>query len=73
MPILDPNDLVGSTFLIPQEDIQHLRARIVKASDNYDGKLQRDSERLKVIYLTFRDFCREEAIFLRNAAQQRVN
>ena len=49
MPILDPKDLVGRTFLIPQEDGQHIRARIVKAIDNYDGKLQRDSTRLKFI------------------------
>ena len=38
MPILDPNDLMESTFLIPQEDGQHLRARIVKTIGDYDGK-----------------------------------
>ena len=43
MPIQDPNDLVGRICLIPQEDSQRLRARIVKAIDDYDGKLQRDS------------------------------
>ena len=48
MPILDPNDLVGRTFLMKQ-DSQHLRATIVKAMDDYDGKLQRDSTRLKLI------------------------
>ena len=49
MPILDPNDLEGRTFLISQEDGQRLRARIFKATDDYDRKLQRDSARLKFI------------------------
>ena len=40
MPIIDPNDLVGRTFLILQEDGQRLRARIVKAIDDYEGDLQ---------------------------------
>ena len=40
MPILDPNDLVGRTYLISKEDGQRIRARIIKAVDNYDGKLQ---------------------------------
>ena len=39
MPILDPNDLVGRNFLIPQEDGQLLRARIVKDIDECYGKL----------------------------------
>ena len=37
IPILDPNDLVGRNFLIPQKDGQRLRARIVNAIDEYDG------------------------------------
>ena len=37
MPILEPHDLVGRTFIIPQEDGQHIRARIVKAIDDHDG------------------------------------
>ena len=37
-------------FLIPQEDVQRLRARIVKAINDYDRKLQQDSTRLKFIY-----------------------
>ena len=49
MPILDPHNLVGRTFLIPQEDGQRLRARMVKAIDDHDGKLQRDSTILKFI------------------------
>ena len=42
MPIIDPNDLVGRTFLLTQEHVQRLRARIVKALDYYEGDLQRD-------------------------------
>ena len=34
MPVLDPNYLVGRTFLIPQEDGQLLRARIFNAVDD---------------------------------------
>ena len=41
MPILDPNYIVSRTFLIVQEGGQHLRARIVKAIDDYKRDLQR--------------------------------
>ena len=40
------------TFLIPQENGQRLRARIVKVIDDHDGKIQRDSTRLKFICYT---------------------
>ena len=50
MSILDPNDLVGRTFIILQEDGQRLRAMIVKAIDDYEGDLQRDSLRMKLVY-----------------------
>ena len=49
MHVLDPNDLVGSIFFIPQGDGQRLRARIVKDIDVCYGKLQRDSTRIKCI------------------------
>ena len=52
MSILDPNDLVGRTFIILQEDGQRLRAMIVKAIDDYEGDLQRDSSRMKFIFST---------------------
>jgi hypothetical protein len=40
MPIIDPNDLVGRTFLLPQqEDGQCFRACIVKALDDYESDL----------------------------------
>ena len=50
MPIIDPNDLARRTFLILQEDSQRLRARIVKALDDYEGDLKRDSSIMKFIY-----------------------
>ena len=43
---------MGRTFLIPQEDGKLLRSRIVKSIDEHDGKLQRDSTRLKFICST---------------------
>ena len=49
MHIIDPNDLVGKNFPILQEGRQCLRDRIVKALDNYEGDLQRDSSRIKFI------------------------
>ena len=52
MPVIDPNDLVGRTFLILQEDGQRMRARIVKDLDDYEGDLQRDSSRIKFICST---------------------
>jgi hypothetical protein len=40
MPIIDPHDLVGRTFLLPQqEDDQHFQACIVKALDDYEFEL----------------------------------
>ena len=50
MPILDPNELVGSAFLITQEDDQLLRAIIVKDIDYHDIKIQLDYSRLKFIF-----------------------
>ena len=40
---------MGRTFLISQEDGQHLRATIVKAVCDYEGDLQRNSSRMRVI------------------------
>lgn len=48
-PILRPSDLVGRTFLLNKESGQHLRARIVKALDDCEGDLSRDSLRLHFI------------------------
>ena len=49
MPILDPSDLVGRTFLLNKEGGQRLRARIVKALDDYEGELRRDSSRMRFV------------------------
>ena len=49
LPIIDPSDLVGRTFLLDKEDGQRLRARVVKAIDDYEGDLARDSSRLKFV------------------------
>ena len=48
MPIIDPQDLVGRTFLMPQqEDGQRFRARIVRALADYEDKLGREPERIQ--------------------------
>ena len=47
LPILDSSDLVGRTFLAHKEDGQRLRARIVRALNDYKGDLARDSSHLK--------------------------
>ena len=49
MPVVDPDDLVGRTFLLNKEDGQCLRARIVKALDDCEGDLAQDSSRLKFV------------------------
>ena len=49
MPIIHPSDIEGRTFLVDKEDGQHLRARIVKAIDDYEGDLDRDYSRLKLV------------------------
>ena len=71
MPILGPNDIVGRAFLIPQEDVQRLRARIVKAIDDHDGKLQRDCTRLKLIFSAKDD--RVEDAFTYNEILDHIN
>jgi hypothetical protein len=47
MPIVDPNDLVGRTFLMaPQPDGQRFRARIVRAIEDHERDLANNSERI---------------------------
>ena len=49
-PIVDPDDLVGRTFLLDkQSDGQQSRARIVKMIDDYDYKLDNDKDRIKFL------------------------
>ena len=49
IPIIDPNELVGRTFLLDKEGGQHLRTHIVKVLDGFEGDLARDSSRLKFV------------------------
>ena len=48
MPIMNPEDLVGRTFLLDQqEDGQKFRARIVEAINAHEDKVQKNPELLK--------------------------
>ena len=48
MPTFDPNDIIGRTFLLPNEDDgQRFRARIVEAIDEFDNKLAVDPSKVK--------------------------
>ena len=71
MHILDPNDLLERTFFIPQEDGQRLRAIIFKDIDDYDGKLQWYSTRLKLIYSNKDDVV--EDVFTYNEILDHIN
>ena len=50
LPIIDPDYLVGRSFLANKQDGKCLRAKIVKAIDNCNGKLARDSFHLKFLH-----------------------
>ena len=48
MPIINPEDLVGRTFLLDQqEDGQKFRAKIVKTINAHEDKVQSNPELLK--------------------------
>ena len=50
MPVVDPNDLVGRTFLMPeQEDGQRFRARIVRAIEDHERDLEKDPDRIQFL------------------------
>ena len=50
MPIFQPSDLVGRTFLMnPQEDGQRHRARIVRAIQNSEDGLDKEPTRIKFL------------------------
>ena len=50
MPIIDPQDLVGRTFLMPQqEDGQRFQACIVRALENYENELRKEPECIQFI------------------------
>ena len=72
MPIVDPVDLVGRTFLTPENEYgQHLRARIVKAIDDYDDDCAKDSTQKKFV-CTIKDDTIEE-IFSYNEILDHLN
>ena len=71
MPILDPSNLVGRTFLLNKEGGQRLRARIVKALDDYEGELSRDSSRMRFV-CSMQDDTVEE-IFTHNELLDYIN
>ena len=47
MPIVDPDELIGRTFLLPQDDGQQHRARIVEVITDHQGLVEQSSEHLK--------------------------
>jgi hypothetical protein len=50
MPVIDPNDLIGRTFLMPQqEDGQRFRARIVRALEDHEANLGKESDRIQFV------------------------
>jgi hypothetical protein len=62
VPIIDPTELVGCTFLLPpQEDGQRFRACIIHAIGDQENDLERLSDRLEFL-CPFNDDEREEII-----------
>ena len=55
MPIIDPSDLVGRSFLCTEEDGQRLRVKIVKAIETYEDELHKNSARREFICSTKED------------------
>ena len=47
MPIVDPEELIGRTFLVPQEDGQQFRARIVELVEDHESLTAQGSDLLK--------------------------
>ena len=43
MTIVDPQDIVGRTFILDKGGGKHLRDRIVKSADDFEIDLARDS------------------------------
>ena len=55
MPIIDPSDLVGRSFLHTEEDGQRLRVKMVKAIETYEDELNKNSARREFICSTKED------------------
>ena len=49
MPTFNAEDIVGRTFLLPQEDGERHRARIIKVIDDHNSNLANDSKRIKFL------------------------
>jgi hypothetical protein len=50
MPIIDPQDLGGCTFLMPQKkDGQCFQAHIVRALEDYENELRKEPERIQFV------------------------
>ena len=48
MPIIEPADLIGHSFLLPErDDVEHHRARIVELIKEHDDKTSNDSKHIK--------------------------
>ena len=71
MPVVDPNDLVGRTFLPNKQGGQRLRARIFKALYDFEVSLDRDSSRLKFVYSMSDDTI--EVMFTYNESLDQIN
>jgi hypothetical protein len=62
VPIINLNDLIGRTFLMPpQEDGQQHQALIIKSIDDHEKELQKDQTRTKFL-CSVNDDTREEII-----------
>jgi hypothetical protein len=62
MPIVDPNDLVGCTFLMPpHEDGQRFRARTVRAIEDHERSLAKDEDQIhflcSIMMISLRKLC----------------
>ena len=71
MPIIDPRNLVGRTFLIDKEEGQRLAVKIVQAINDQKGNLARNSTRMKFL-CTIKDGTIEE-IFICNELLDHIN
>jgi hypothetical protein len=60
LPIVDPDDLIGRTFLMnAQPDGNKFRARSVKMIEDHNYKLENNKEQLKFLLSTNRDTGKE--------------
>ena len=54
MPIIEPGDLIGRSFLLPErDDGEHHRAKIVELIKEHDDKTSHDSNHIKFKTVSF--------------------